>query len=191
MSQQHTTNDSYPISIFYEVVSSDTQDADPAELQAVADTMVEALEKEGYVVHSRSVGTRGFEFLYQIVPFIQASAQVAITHKDDISSAIDTVKPELAHILAWRKQRLASKAEAQQGTIEFEVKFGAEEDVFRYSGSGADRTEHLHMVLDHFDQFLAHSQHARTQAQPRVVEQDPPTLTIREHIPPRPRRTRP
>ncbi len=188
MSQHLSPEGSQHITVFYEVLSSDPQGRDPAELQAVADTTVEALKKVGYAVEAVPTGARGFDLLYQIIPFIQSSMHIIATHKDDIDGALSTVKPIITFILEQRKQRTAGKAAADQGTIEFEVRFGEKEDVFRFSDTGDERTEHFQMVLDRLDRFAEHSRHARQQDQPRIVDAQKPTLTIREHVPPRPRR---
>jgi hypothetical protein len=187
---EHPTDSSSPITIFYEVLPEDPQEADPAEMQAVATSVVASLRKEGYQVDSVPTGTLGADLLYQIVPFVQAAVQTAITRKDEITGAINTIKPIAEQIMGWYNQRQADKvAKSAQGAIEFEVRLGPDYDTFNFKSSGSEGTE----KFDHaFEQFLAHSQHTKPQAQLPPANQTTieSTLTIRERVPARRRRKR-
>ena len=67
MSQYHTLYDSQSISIFHEVVSTDIEDAERSAIEFV------------------------YQIIPQIAPFVQASAQLTITHKDEIANTMNTV----------------------------------------------------------------------------------------------------
>lgn len=188
---QHLSNgESQPIMIFYEVASSDAEEIDPGELQAVADTMTDALRKEGYAVEPVPTGARGLDTLFQIIPqifpFLQASAHTAITHKDEIMAAVKSVTPLIERIEALHKERLAKKARQQAlGGIECEVRFGSDYDNFKFTSSDQAGSEQF---LSALELFIEHSEHAKEHTQERIVDAQKPSLTIRERIPPRPRR---
>lgn len=180
---QQPIESSSPIKIFYEVLPEDPQDADPAELQAVANSVVAGLRKEGYQVNAVPTGALGADLLYQIV-------QTAITHKDEIAGAVGSVKPIIEQIVAWYRQRQTNKlAQSAQGAVEVEARFGQDYDSFTFKSTGREGTEEFTSA---FEQFLAHSQHARSQSQLPPASQNTVegTITVRERVPARQHRKR-
>jgi hypothetical protein len=183
MSQHPPANNALPIAIFYEVVPEDAQEADPGELQAVADTTVEALRKEGYTVNPVSTGAKGLDSLFQIVLASIPLIPVAAQYKEEITAVVQSVEPLIERIDALHKARMAKQAAQQeQSRASLEMRYGNNYDILKLD------TADKEVLYTTIEKFIENSQHTRAQRQPRVVEQDTLSLTIREHVPPRPRR---
>ena len=184
---QPSRDEAQHFTIFYEVIAEDVDEADPAEMQAVVNTVVKALRQDGYTVTPVPTGTRGGDLLYQIIPLIEASGQIAMTHQDEISKAIQAITPLVEHISAWHKQRQAGKSGQQaQGGIECELRLGQDYDSLTFKSSDSEGTEQFRSTLE---RFLESSQHARIQAKSSTPILEG-TLTIRERVPSRRRRRR-
>ncbi|SRR6266700_6053481 len=192
MSQQAPGKDQITLKILYEVLPTNEQERDPFAMKEVMTMVVTELKNDGYTITPVETGTRS-GFIQEITPYVEATVQYAITHKDDIVSTFKTVVvPILSHIAEIRKQRQEKSAAREVsvlGGISFEVK--READGWSIKGESKDLvgTEQLDTIVD---KLLERLEPLPQPPVPRVIEEKTPQTIVKisEEVPPRPQRRR-
>ena len=192
MSQQAPGKDQITLKILYEVLPTNEQERDPFAMKEVMTMVVTELKNDGYTITPVETGTLS-GFIQEITPYVEATVQYAITHKDDIVSTFKTVVvPILSHIAEIRKQRQEKSAAREVsvlGGISFEVK--READGWSIKGESKDLvgTEQLDTIVD---KLLERLEPLPQPPVPRVIEEKTPQTIVKisEEVPPRPQRRR-
>jgi len=118
MSDQEHSHNPQSIAIQLEIVPEDEQDADPVAMGDVGRSVVDALRRDGYTIQPAYTGERG-GILFEIVSFLQATVQIAITHKDLLIEMFKAASPIAKHFVEEGEKHLAKAA--THGHIKVEI----------------------------------------------------------------------